>query len=135
MNGVRRSLAVAAVIAIASLGASACGSSSKSAPAANTPTPATPTTPSTGTSTTSSAAPGEGKLPPATPIDSSTYHNFVVKTQEEKNHKSPAAADAVATCIQNVLVKAGVKTVGDADRLDPAKANQIGPDMLKCLAR
>lgn len=95
----------------------------------STPSPQAPR-PDSGT-----AAFTQTVLPASTPIDSALYHDALVKAVEKAGKKA-VAGQAIADCMQQILQRAGIQTVGEARRIkqDPTGDEQVAKGALQCLA-
>jgi len=123
-----------ALILVGALATAACGSGGKRQPAARTPAtpsaPATPSTSSTGTGPTSTTGvPGlpHVKLPPSTPVSSSTYRDTYVKAAVAAGIPT-SLAPQIVDCVIARLGGQGIATVGD---IEPHQA-QFVTDVRQC---
>lgn len=94
------------------------------------------TTPSAPASTPVSemAAFTKTSLPASTPISSAPYHDALVKAVEQAGGK-PKVGEAIANCMQQILRRAGIRTVGEAQKIkqDPTGNKAVANGAFQCL--
>jgi hypothetical protein len=73
-------------------------------------------------------------LPASTPINSTQYHDALVRAVEKAGKKAKVG-EVVANCMQQILQHAGIETVGEASKIkqDPASDKQVANGAVQCL--